>query len=212
VFNNFRIAIARLSLGEPNDVVMLSDSGDSIVVAAYDAQLRPRWSHAELKRKDHLGHYIYPVDLDRDGIDEVVVGPMVLDARGKVRWNRFDFFFDNHDHPDSYRFVDVTGDGRPEIVSTQSEAGVFVFDAGTGRILRQHAGEHAQLLRELRIVDGVNAYSVLVAVAVIDSLMLFRFFAASRPGDEAVTQVRESSKTFVPSVQSPEESIGLREA
>jgi hypothetical protein len=144
VFNNFRIAIARLSRGDPRDVVLLSDSGDSIVVAAYDARLQPRWSHVELKRKDHLGHYVYPVDLDRDGIDEVVVGPLVLDARGKPRWNRFDFFFDHHDHPDSYRFIDVTGDGRPEIVSTQSEAGVFVFDAATGRILRQHAAEHAQ--------------------------------------------------------------------
>ena len=162
VFNNFRIAIARLSRGEPNDVVMLSDSGDSIVVAAYDAQLRPRWSHVELKRKDHLGHYIYPVDLDRDGIDEVVVGPMVLDARGKVRWHRFDFFFDNHDHPDSYRFVDVTGDGRPEIVSTQSEAGVFVFDAATGRILRQHVGEHSQQLAVGSFLAGTRGPQLVV--------------------------------------------------
>ena len=69
------------------------------------------------------------------------------------------------------------------------------------------------LLRELGIVEGLNAYSVLVVVAAIDSLMLFRFFAASHPGDEAVTQVRESSNTsFVPSVQPSEESIGLREA
>ena len=162
VFNNFRIAIARLSRGDPSDVVLLSDSGDSIVVAAYDARLQPRWSHVELKRKDHLGHYIYPVDLDRDGIDEVVVGSLVLDARGKPRWNRFDFFFDNHDHADSYRFVDVTGDGRPEIVSTQSEAGVFVLDAATGRILRQHAAEHAQQLAVGNFRAGVRAPQLVV--------------------------------------------------
>ena len=162
VFNNFRIAIARLARGSPSDVVLLSDSGDSIVVAAYDARLRPRWSHVELKRKDHLGHYVYPVDLDRDGIDEVVVGPLVLDARGKPRWNRFDYFFDNHDHPDSYRFVDVTGDGRREIVSTQSEAGVFVFDAATGRILHQHAAEHAQQLAVGRFLAGARGPQLVV--------------------------------------------------
>jgi hypothetical protein len=162
VYNNFRLAIARLSRGGPSDVVMLSDSGDSIVVAAYDARLRPRWSHVELKRKDHLGHYIYPVDLDRDGIDEVVVGSLVLDASGKPRWDRFDFFFDNHDHADSYRFVDVTGDGRPEIVSTQSEAGVFVFDAATGRILRQHAAEHAQQIAVGRFLAGERGPQLVV--------------------------------------------------
>ena len=162
VYNNFRIAIGRLAPGHPSDVVLLSDSGDSIVVAAYDARLRPRWSHTELKRKDHLGHYVYPVDLDRDGVDEVVVGSLVLDAAGKERWNRFDFFFDNHDHADSYRFADLTGDGRPEIVSTQSEAGVFVFDAATGRVLRQHAAEHAQQIAIGSFLPGVRGPQIAV--------------------------------------------------
>jgi hypothetical protein len=162
VYNNFRIAIGRLSRGDPSDVVLLSDSGDSIVVAAYDARLRQRWSHVELKRKDHLGHYVYPVDLDGDGIDEVVVGSLVLDARGTERWNRFDFFFDNHDHADSYRFVDLSGDGRPEVVSTESEAGVFVFDAANGRILRQHVAEHAQQLAVGRFLDGTRGPQVVV--------------------------------------------------
>ena len=157
VYNNFRIAIGRLSPGAPSDVVLLSDSGDSIVVAAYDARLQPRWSHTELKRKDHLGHYVYPVDLDGDAIDEVVVGSLVLDAKGKERWNRFDYFFDNHDHADSYRFIDLTGDGKREIVATESEAGVFVFDASSGRILRQHAAEHSQQLAVGRFLTGMPA-------------------------------------------------------
>src|SRR5215207_6392362 len=43
VYNNFRIAIGRLAPGYPSSVVLLSDSGDSIAVAAYDARLQPLW-------------------------------------------------------------------------------------------------------------------------------------------------------------------------
>jgi uncharacterized membrane protein YfcA len=35
------------------------------------------------------------------------------------------------------------------------------------------------LLRELSIADGVSAYTILAAVAVVDTVLLFRFFAAS---------------------------------
>ena len=40
-------------------------------------------------------------------------------------WNRFDLFYDHHDHPDSYRFADLDGDGQLEIVSSHSEVGVI---------------------------------------------------------------------------------------
>jgi uncharacterized membrane protein YfcA len=44
------------------------------------------------------------------------------------------------------------------------------------------------LLRELSILDGASAYSILAAVAVIDTVMLFRFFAT------APTTVRETPR------------------
>ncbi len=162
VYNNFRIAIARLKPGYPDNVVVLSDCGDSIAVAAYDAKLQLLWKHVEVRKKDHLGHYIYPVDLDRDGIDEIVVGPMVLDARGKERWNRYDLFYDNHDHPDSYRFIDLDGDGRLEVVSVQSEAGVFAFDSRNGKVLWQNMGEHSQQLAVGSFLAGARGPQVVV--------------------------------------------------
>ena len=155
VYNNFRLAVGRLRPGAPRDVVVLTDMGDTISVAAYDAELRQRWNHVEVRRKDHLGHYVYPVDLTGDGIDEVVVGSLVLDATGRPLWNRFDLFYDHHDHADSYRVADLDGDGRPELVSAQSEAGVFAFRATTGEILWQHAAEHAQQIEIGRFLDGV---------------------------------------------------------
>ena len=155
VYNNFRLAIARLRPGYPAGIVALTDSGDTISVAAYDASLNQLWNHVEIRKKDHLGHYLYPVDLTRDGVDEVVVGDMVLDAGGRQLWNRFDLFYDNHDHPDSYRFADLDGDGELELVSSHSEVGVVVYDALTGKIEWQHIGEHSQQVEVGSYLDGV---------------------------------------------------------
>ena len=155
VYNNFRIAVARFRPGHPSDLALLTDSGDTISVAAFDAQLRPLWNHVEVKRKDHLGHYIYPVDLDGDGVDEVVVGDMALDAAGRQIWNRFDLFFDHHDHPDSFRFADLDGDGRLEAISSHSEVGVIVYDALTGRLRWQHSAEHTQQIEVGHYLEGV---------------------------------------------------------
>jgi hypothetical protein len=143
-YNNFRLAIGRLAAGYPAHVIVFTDSGDEISIAAYDSRLARVWNHVELKAKDHLGHYVYPVDLTGDGVDEVVAGALVLDAAGKEIWNRFDLFFDHHDHPDSFRFHDVDGDGVAELVSAHSEVGVVVYKALTGEILWQHTAEHAQ--------------------------------------------------------------------
>jgi hypothetical protein len=155
VYNNFRIAIGRLRPGYPSHIVVLTDMGGTISVAAYDAELNQLWNHVESKKKDHLGHYVYPVDLDGDGVDEVVVGSLVLDANGREIWNRFDLFYDNHDHVDSYRFIDLDGDGRVEAVAAHSEVGVVAYRALTGELLWQNMAEHAQQIEVGDFLDGV---------------------------------------------------------
>jgi hypothetical protein len=118
--------------------------GGTISVTAYDAGLKQRWQHTESRLKDHLGHYVYPIDLTGDAIDEVLVGSLLLNAKGEALWNRFDLFFDHHDHADSYRFADVDHDGRMDIVAAHSEVGVVVYDADDGHIVWQNMAEHAQ--------------------------------------------------------------------
>lgn len=162
VYNNFRLAIAQLRPGYPSDVVALTDSGDTISVAAYDAGLTQLWNHVEVRKKDHLGHYVYPVDLTRDGVDEVVVGDMVLDARGRQLWNRFDLFYDNHDHADSYRFADLDHDGQLDLVSSHSEVGVIAYEALTGKLKWQYMGEHSQQIEVGSYLDGVPGPQVAV--------------------------------------------------
>ena len=152
---NTRIAIARFSPGHPNHIVVFSDTGGTISLSAYTKDLQPLWTHTEKKQKDHLGHYTYPFDINGDGIDEIVASAIVLDASGKVVWNRFDLFDDNHDHADQIRFVDLNGDGRLEMVAPWSDVGVVALDALSGDLLWWHQAEHTQRLQVGNFLSGV---------------------------------------------------------
>lgn len=147
VFNNFRLAIAKLTNNAPNELAVFTDMGGTININAYDGNLRLLWQHTEKRKKDNLGHYIYPVDFDNDGIDEVLLGSLLLDAKGKEIWNRFDLLPDNHDHADSYKFGDIDGDGKKDIITANSETGVFVYEAMTGNIIWQNVAEHSQQIQ-----------------------------------------------------------------
>ena len=147
VYNNFRLAIAKLGPGKPNELAVFTDFGGTINVCAYDAGLKQLWIHTENRKKDNMGHYIYPVDLNGDGIDEVLVGTLLLDAKGKEIWNRFDLLPDNHDHADSYKFADLNHDGKVDIVTANSETGIFTYEAMTGKIMWQQVAEHTQQIQ-----------------------------------------------------------------
>jgi hypothetical protein len=162
VYNNFRLAIGKLEEGEPNHIVVFTDMGETINITAYTADLEKLWQHTENRKKDHLGHYIYPVDLDQDGIDEVLVGSLLLDAKGNKIWDRFDLLFDNHDHADSYRFADVDGDGELDIVTANSETGVFVYKGMSGEIIWQNVAEHSQQIQVGNFLQGVPGPQVVV--------------------------------------------------
>jgi hypothetical protein len=120
------------------------------------------WTHTEERKKDNLGHYVYPVDFNKDGIDEVLVGSLLLDSKGKMIWNRFDLLYDNHDHADSYKFGDVNGDGNNDIVTANSETGVFVYEAMTGHILWQNTAEHSQQIQVGNFLKGMDNPQIVV--------------------------------------------------
>jgi hypothetical protein len=102
------------------------------------------------------------VDLNNDGIDEVLVGSLLLDAKGKEIWNRFALLNDNHDHADSYKFGDVDGDGKKDIVTANSETGVFIYEALTGKIIWQNVAEHSQQIQVGNFLKDVSGPQVVV--------------------------------------------------
>jgi hypothetical protein len=161
-YYNLRLAVARFSSSYPSHLIVFSDSGGSISITAFTRELKQVWQHVEMKSKDHLGHYAYAFDLDGDTTDEIVASGIVLDATGKVRWNRFDLLDDNRDHADSFRFHDLDGDGRMEMLAPASELGVLVFDSKDGRLRWKHPAEHAQQLEVGNFLRGTPGPHVAV--------------------------------------------------
>jgi hypothetical protein len=144
VYNNFRTAVAKFSPDYPDTLLVYTDSGGTVSLTAFDGTLQQRWAYVQKRQKDYYGHYIYPVDINGDGIDEAYISHVMLDAKGKELWNNYALFPDNHDHVDSARFMDITGDGKLELLAGQSDVGTVVYDAATGKLLWQRFANHNQ--------------------------------------------------------------------
>jgi outer membrane protein assembly factor BamB len=144
VYNNFRTAVAKLHPGYPDSLLVYTDSGKTVSLNAYGPNLELLWSYSHPRLKDYHGHYIYPVDIDRDGIDEVYLSHVMLDAHGRELWNNYAEFPDNHDHVDSARFLDLDGDGKLELIAGQSDVGTVMYEANTGKLLWQRFANHNQ--------------------------------------------------------------------
>lgn len=147
VYNNFRLAVANIDGDYPSAILLYSDCGKFMTYGLYDAQLNELWRHEVNTRKDHLGHYFYAKDLTGDGIDEIIGGWRVLDAKGNILWSRLEDIYDNHDHADTYDFEDMNGDGRPEVIIGACDLGAQVRDALTGELLTISPAEHTQQLQ-----------------------------------------------------------------
>lgn len=156
VYNNFRIAIGRLSGDYPQNVIVYTDCGRHQSVTAYTADLQQVWQHNEQRFKDHLGHYVYPRDVLGKGTDQVLCGYILLDADGSVIWNLQDDIYDNHDHADSWKFADLNGDGRDELVLAGCDLGAVVMDPADARIIWEYPVAHTQQIQAGRFLTGYD--------------------------------------------------------
>jgi len=161
VYNNYRMAVAKFHPGDgPDTLLVLSDTGGLISLTAYDKDLNMLWQHAEHRQKDYFGHYIYPFDVNGDGLDEVVISHLCLDANGNEVWNNSRYFQDNHDHMDAMEFLDINGDGKPELLVGQSDVGTLAYNAQNGDMLWQNLSDHSQQVTAGWILDGLKTPQV----------------------------------------------------
>jgi hypothetical protein len=146
VDNNYRMAVAKFHKDSdgPDTLLVFVDTGGYIALTAYDKDLNLLWQHAEHRDKDYFGHYIYPYDVNGDGVDEVVISHLCLDANGKEIWNNAKYFEKNNDHMDAMEFFDMDGDGKPELLVGQSDVGTLEYNAQTGAMMWQNVSDHSQ--------------------------------------------------------------------
>ncbi len=146
VDNNYRMAVAKFHKESdgPDTLLVFTDTGGTITLAAYDKDLNKLWEHMEHRDKDYFGHYIYPWDVNGDGIDEVVISHLCLDANGKTVWDNSKYFSKNNDHMDAMEFFDINGDGKPELLVGQSDVGTVAYNAQNGDMLWQNLSDHSQ--------------------------------------------------------------------
>ncbi|MGD0859644.1 MAG: hypothetical protein ABR912_10015 [Terracidiphilus sp.] len=162
VANNYRMAVAKFHKDSdgPDSLLVLSDTGGLISLTAYDKDLNQLWQHSEPREKDYFGHYIYPIDVNGDGIDEVFISHLCLDANGKEIWNNAKYFQKNNDHMDSMEFLDINDDGKLELLTSQSDVGTLAYNAQTGAILWQNISDHSQQITAGYILDNSSTPQV----------------------------------------------------
>lgn len=121
--------LVRASDGRPDS----PKGGIQIVAYEPDGTVAWHYRHAGTGYRGG-GHEFRAFDLDGDGWDEIIHsangGLVVLNRDGTERWRKDDL----GEHSDWIPIVDVTGDGRLDIVVQQGGAKgyVYIFDALTG--------------------------------------------------------------------------------
>ena len=103
----------------------------------FDNQLEQQWSG-----QGQLGHYPYPLDIDDDGLDEMVMGFTLWDNDGTKIWSHADEYKDHSDGIVMGNFSDDP-DAPIRVYSCASDEGFILFDID-GNVLKHTRLGHAQ--------------------------------------------------------------------
>ena len=90
-------------------------------VWAMDDELKDLW-----QVECNTGHFVFPIDTDKDGREEAYVGYSRIAPDGQVVWSHDDRY---KDHVDSVAVVDLDGNGSHETIWGASDEGFLLLDA-----------------------------------------------------------------------------------
>jgi hypothetical protein len=98
-------------------------------IRAFDPELNELW----MARTPHAGHYLFPYDLDQDGVTDVILaGKHVLDARGRLLWTMSGW---GRDHVDSLAAGDIDPARAGYEVVAVGQTGTRMYDVEDGLLL-----------------------------------------------------------------------------
>ncbi|HEU0139562.1 MAG TPA: hypothetical protein VFQ79_07625 [Bryobacteraceae bacterium] len=102
-----------------------------------DSELKPLW-----RGQGQTGHYPYPVDVDGDGRDEILIGYALWSHDGRLLWSRDK---ELRDHSDAIAMGNLSPDPKAPLraYSSGSDEGFLLFDH-EGNILKHVRIGHAQ--------------------------------------------------------------------
>jgi hypothetical protein len=149
-------------------IVFLNGSGP--VLIARDASGKTLWSYPEVGISSAIDD-AWPVDLDGDGSDEIVVGYNggtglhILNSQGKLIWKSTTI--GNVWHVSG---GDVRGNNKPQVVTTSALGKVHIFsEDGTGRV-DLDPGVYANMVRVGKISEKDSAATIFAGGTTSDNM------------------------------------------
>jgi len=152
--------------------VVFLTGGGGVVVLARDASGKTLWSYPEAGTVPSASiDDMWPVDLDGDGFDEVVVGynggtgVHVLNSQGHLIWKST--AIGNVWHVSG---GDVWGNGKSQVVTTSALGKVHIFsEDGTGRV-DLDPGVYANMVRVGRVSEKDTAATIFAGGTTSDNM------------------------------------------
>jgi rhamnogalacturonan endolyase len=123
--------------GKTPSIITETGLYENEILDAYDPKLNNLWTFRSFMETSGSGsHRIEVADVDGDGRDEIFDGSTLLGPDGKVRWSTY------RGHPDTVQIKHILPDlpGRQVYygIETTDNAGAYVVDARTGKIIWKH--------------------------------------------------------------------------
>ena len=129
------LAFFNLSGNKDRQDILLKDRYQNFWL--FDKSLKPLF-----RGQGQTGHFPFPVDVDDDGRDEILIGYSMWDHQGRQLWTRDG---ELNDHADGIAMGNFSGDptAEPRVYASGSDEGFILFDKN-GNILKHVRVGHAQ--------------------------------------------------------------------